>query len=322
MSSDPTTEYRTRPEPSGGGWGQRILYLVLLLALAAGLVWLFGQGASTASAETGPLMTHKVEKGRLVVSLTENGGIESASNINMKCEIAGGSSILWIVEDGEEVSEGDKLVEFDSSALEDSISAQTIVMEKAKSTYVQAQKNQTVAELAVQEYLEGTYKKLVQEADAAITIAMENLRSSENVVKHAERMFRKGQVSELELESKQFSVQRAQLELDAAKTTREVLEKFEKVKMLEDLKSQVETAKAAVRAEEVAYQLEEARLERLKAQLEKSVLYAPQSGMAVYAKQQMGRRMSSSQSQIELGASVRERQTFCSSPTCPICRSR
>ena len=281
MSSDPTTEYRTRPEPSGGGWGSRIVYLLLLLVAAAGLVWaITSLGSSTATAGTGPLITHKVEKGPLLVSITDNGGIESASNINLKCEIAGGSSILWIVDDGQEVQEGDKLVELDSSALEDSISAQTIVQEKAKSTYIQAQKNLTVAELAVQEYLEGTYKKLVQEADAAITIAMENLRSSENVVKHAERMFRKGQVSELELESKQFSVQRAQLELDAAKTTREVLEKFEKVKMLEDLKSQVETAKAAVRAEEVAYNLEEARLKRLQDQLQKSVLYAPQSGMA------------------------------------------
>ena len=70
-----------------------------------------------------------------------------------------------------------------------------------------------------------------------------------------QRMFRKGYVSQLELEGQQFSVQRAQLELDSARTAKEVLEKYTKVKTLEDLQSKVETAKAKMESEKAAFAL-------------------------------------------------------------------
>ena len=118
------------------------------------------------------------QRGEMLVTVTEDGNVESAKNVEIKCQVAGGSSILSIVKDGNEVKQGDKLVELDASQLDDQINQQKITYEKARSALVQAEKDFQVAEISVKEYLEGTFKKELQDAEAQITIALENLRTA------------------------------------------------------------------------------------------------------------------------------------------------
>ncbi len=303
------------PLPSSSGSAR---WLRVLMAVALGLVLVGGAGYAASlvfqSAEATPrssMLTHTVQRGEMLVTVTEDGNVESAKNVEIKCQVAGGSSILSIVKDGNEVKQGDKLVELDASALEDQINAQKITYEKARSAMVQAEKDFQVAEISVKEYEEGTYKKEIQDAEAQITIALENLRTSQNVLQHSQRMFRKGYISSLELEGQQFSVQRSQLELDSARTAKDVLDNFTKVKMLKDLGSKVETAKAKMESEKAAFALEESRLKRLEDQKGYCVITAPQDGMVVYANEQSGSRFGGqSGPQVEEGATVRERQTI------------
>jgi multidrug resistance efflux pump len=300
------------PPEDGNRW------LRWVVGLAVGVLLLGGAGyaaslvfRSADSATQTSQLTHTAQRGEMLVTVIEDGNVESAKNIEIKCQVAGGTSILSIIKDGTEVEEGEKLVELDASQLEDQINQQKITFEKARSALVQAEKDFQVAEISVKEYIEGTYKKEVQDADAQITIALENLRTSQNVLEHSRRMFRKGYISSLELEGQEFSVQRSQLELDSARTAKDVLENFTKVKMLEDLRSQVETAKARMESERAAFALEESRLKRLEDQLAFCVIHAPQGGMVVYANEQsMGRGGSTQGVQIEEGAAVRERQTI------------
>jgi len=304
------------PSPSShrADTGGRIFRVLAIVVVVVAVIALGAYGSSQliggfGNEPTSSVLTHTVARGELLVTVTEDGNVESASNLDIKCEVAGGSSILWIVEDGKQVEEGEKLVELDQSQLEEQISQQTITYEKARAASIQMDKDYQVAQIAVEEYLEGTFKKELQDHDKQITIAMEDLRTAQNTLGHTQRMFRKGYVSQLELEGQQFAVQRAQLELDSANTAKEVLEKFTKVKMLEDLRSQVETAKAKMESEKAALALEDSRLTRLKDQLEHCVINAPQAGMVVYANDQSMRRFGSSQGpQIEEGAQVRERQ--------------
>ena len=118
------------------------------------------------------VLTHEVQSEDLLVTVTEEGNVESASNVEVKCQVAGGSSILWIIEDGKQVKKGEKIVELDSSALEDQINTQRIAYEKARATKIQSEKTFAVAALSVTEYLEGTYKQLLQDAEALITICL------------------------------------------------------------------------------------------------------------------------------------------------------
>ncbi len=240
------------------------------------------------------------------------GNMESAKNIEVKCQFAGGTSILKIVPEGTEVEAGDLLVTLDSSTIEDQLNAQKISLGKAQASKIQAEENFGAAEIAVLEYEEGTYVKELQTAEANINIAQENLRSSENLLEHTRKMSRKGFTTSLQVEADEFAVERSKLELESAKTAKNVLEKFSKKKMLKELEAKREAAKALVASEQAAFNLEQAKLQRLERQLNNCEIKAPQNGIVIYANDQGGGRGFSSGSgvKIEEGATVRESQTI------------
>lgn len=291
-------------------WLRVVTAILVVIAGLTTALWGVSQYAST----RGPLANRDakmepVRRGNLAVILSVDGNVESAVNIDLKCEVAGGSAILWIVEDGDQVRQGDKLVELDSSVLEEKVNTQRIAFEKARAVMIQAEKDFAAAKIAVQEYLEGTYVTELLAVESQITVASENLRSAQNTLEHSERMFRKGYISALDLASQTFSVQRAQLELDSAHTAKDVLTKFTKIKMLQELESKRDSAEAAVNSEKASFALEESRLKRLEAQVAKCIITAPADGMAVYANA-TDHRGRSEQPLIEEGAAVRERQTI------------
>jgi len=300
--------------PKRSPWPGRLAIAAALVAILSGAGW----WAVWYARSRGPgvnrnMKTAQVRLGDLAVTVSEEGNLESAVNIDIKCEVAGGTAILSIVEDGQQVKKGDKLVELDSSALEEQINQQRITYEKARAAVIQAEKDFAAAKIAVDEYLEGTFVKDAQALASQITVAEENLRSAQNALDHSERMFRKGYISALDLESQKFSVERAQLELDSARTAEQVLVKFTKEKVLQELESKRDSAEARVKSEQASYELEESRLQRLETQLTKCVIQAPADGMVVFANERDHHGMSQ-QPQIEEGAMVRERQTILQLP--------
>lgn len=289
-----------------------IVLLVIITCLVGAYFWFNRSGTTSQASTVMSAATHKVQKGQLVVTVLEDGTIESAKNIDIKCEISGGSTILWIIPDGTLVEQGAELVKLDQSGIEEQLRSQKGIYEKAVATQIQAREDAGAAAIAVEEYLEGVFVKEMQTVEAQIKIALENLRSSENILDHSKRMSRKGFVTPLQVEADEFAVQRAQLDLDAAKTAKSVLEKFSKAKMLKELEGKRDSAKARERSEDANVELEKGKLDKLTNQLVKTVIKAPQNGMVVYYKE--ASRFGSSQSQITEGAVVREAQTLIQLP--------
>ena len=135
------------------------LLVVILGLVAAGFKSNLLGGAS----DTSNVLTEKVRKRNIVVSITEDGAVESAHNVDIKCEVQGGATILWLIKDGTFVKKGDELVRLDSSLIEEKISQQKIVFEKAKALMIEAEKTYKAAEIAVAEYIEGTYVQSLQD---------------------------------------------------------------------------------------------------------------------------------------------------------------
>lgn len=295
---------------------RRAWQFLLLIALLGGLIWggvtfyphLFNLGKS----EDGRgALTYQVSRNPLQVTVTADGNVESASNIEVKCRVAGGSTILWIVEDGKIVEEGEEIVRLDTASIDDKLNSQRIVYEKALATEIQAQEDLEAAKITVKEYEEGTLVQQLKQVEAEIQIALENLRSAENQLKYSKRMVRKGFVSSLQREADEFGVERAKLDLDAANTKKKVLVEFTKQKTLKDLVAKREAAAARLRSEQAGLQLEKARLERLQDQLKNCVILAPKKGMVVYANDTGGGRFGPmQQAQVEEGAMVRESQAL------------
>ncbi|MCH2202469.1 MAG: HlyD family efflux transporter periplasmic adaptor subunit [Fuerstiella sp.] len=295
-----------------GSSGATVVGLLLLFGLIGGgaFVWAtLGRGVG-AGRENGVLL-YTVARDDILVTVNEDGNVESAVNIDVKCSISGGSTILWIVEDGTTVKSGDEIVRLDTSNIEDQLNSQKITFENANAAKIQAAEDHGAAILAVNEYREGTFVEELKQAEAAIRIAQENLRSAENLLVFTKKMVRKGFATSLQREADQFAVERTKLDLEAAETRKKVLVEFTKEKTLKDLEAKREAAAAQARANQAAFDLEKARLERLRKQFENCVIQAPQNGMVVYANNTGRSRYRGNQDvQIEEGATVRERQTI------------
>ena len=301
-STSNRTSLGLRSRSGSANWKLLIGMVALMILGAAGLSRMSSRGDMDRKIETA-----EATRRDLLVTITEDGDVESASNVEIKCRVAGGSSILWIVDDGSQVKKGDKLVELDSSSLEDQIDTQRIAFEQARTLMLQSEKSWAVAKIAVTEYLEGTFKQLLLDADALITIASENLRTAKNSLNQTEKMFRQGFVSSLDFEGAKFAVERCELELGSAQTARDVLVNFTKEKTLEELRSLRDNAEAQWKSDTTSYELEESRLRRLQEQLSNCTIPAPQDGMVVYANERSRRDPTIS---IEEGAVLREQQVI------------
>ncbi len=295
---------------------RRLWKWIVPIALIGGLMWggvafypdLLKLGKSD---EGSGALTYQVGRNPLQVTVTADGNVESASNIEVKCRVAGGSTILWIVEDGKIVEEGEEIVKLDTASIDDKLNSQRIVYEKALATEIQAQQDLEAAKITVKEYEEGTYIEQLKQVEADIQIALENLRSAENQLKYSKRMMRKGFVSSLQRDADEFGVERAKLDLDAANMKKKVLVEFTKQKTFKDLEAKREAAAARLRSEQAGLQLEKARLDRLQDQLKNCVIVAPKKGMVVYANDAGGGRFGpTQQAQVEEGAMIRESQAL------------
>jgi RND family efflux transporter MFP subunit len=286
------------------------LTALILLAGLAGLAWAgwVAYRASLQPASTAALTTYTAKRGDLLVTVTEEGSLESAENVEIKCEVAGGTSIVWIIEDGKEVQKGTELLRLDGSKLKEDVSQQRIEYEKAVAAKIQAAKDYDAAKIAVEEYAQGTFKKDFSEAESKATVARGALRSAENSLQHGERMFRKGYISPLQLEALKTALEHAKLDLSTAEIARDVLQKFTRPKMMQELESKRDAAAAKRDSEKASLDLQEAKLKRLTTQWEKCTVRAPKAGLVIYANEQMywGNR----DSEIKAGMKVYEEQTI------------
>jgi HlyD family secretion protein len=312
-SSDPLDDdSQETPRPRGSGMGR-----LFVIVLGLGLLVLAGLGVyvkffSDVGSDAGRhLLTTPVKRGDMVITVIEDGNVESAKNIELKCEVPGPITILDIIPDGTHVEKGDRLVQLDSSTIEDQVNSQLILVANAEAKKITEERNHAAAKIAVDEYREGTFIQGMEQCEANITIARQNLSTAENNLHYTEKMARKGYATPLDLESKKYAVELCKLNLGVAQTAKTVLEKYTKAKMLEQLSSVRDSAAAMMKSATAQFDLENAKLERLQRQMTKCVVTAPQSGMVVYANDAGNSRGGSQQGpKIDLGASVNEFQAI------------
>lgn len=297
--------------PRGEGAGRMFVFLLGLAVIALGGGSAYYKFFYLSSADDGRhLLTNPVNRGNLVITVTEDGNVESARNLELKCEVPGPITILDIIQDGTHVEKDDQLVRLDSSTIEDQVNAQKIVVSTAEAKKITEERNWAAAKIAVDEYGKGTFIQQMEQCEADITVARQNLSTAENQLQYTKKMLRKAYANPLELESKQYLVEQAKLNLKVAQTAKNVLEKFTKAKTLEALESTRDSAQAMMKSAQAEYDLQKAKLERLERQMSKCVIRAPQSGMVVYANDSGGSRWGQQGPKIDLGASVNEFQAI------------
>jgi RND family efflux transporter MFP subunit len=92
----------SRPAPSRGLAYRGLLFAIPVVVAVPLIAW-FGLPRLTMSSEDGGPMMHEVNKGRFVHDVTEHGNVESANNVEIRCEVesqGSGTMIIWIIPEG------------------------------------------------------------------------------------------------------------------------------------------------------------------------------------------------------------------------------
>ena len=291
--------------------------------------------------------THTLERGDLVISITERGTVRAARSVPIYCLMEGESTIVSVKPEGTWVNKGETLVELDSSNLEPLLNQQQITVDGTKAALDQATSQVVIqeslnkseveaAELAVElakidleKYRDGDYPQAEKEALNKILIAEEELARAEDKHNWSKKLVAKGYISRLEEQSDALQVKQKEVQHEQAKEALHVLKTYTHRKEDMTYKSNLDQttaafdrakrkaeammsqAKAEERAQKSTYNLSLKRLKKIEDQLGKTIIKAPQAGMVVYEEPRWRRGRDSV---IEQGAQVQENQQLMQLP--------
>ena len=290
-----------------------LLVVCLVLATIIGGTW-YGYFYDPANdIDQADLITEVASRGRFDHVVLEQGEIESSRNKEVICEVKsrgqGGVSILWVVDEGARVKEGDKLVELDTSQLELELKEQKIEVITAEAMVSTASALLKQAEISKEEYLQGIFKTEERAIQSEIIIAKQDEKRATLALQSSARLVAKGLVKKLQMQADQDAVANAKTLRDSAENRLRVLREYTREKFVVQYNSEIESAKASLKAAESELLEETNELNEILEQIEKCVLYAPSDGVVVHANK-FSSRGGNAEFVVEAGSAVRERQTI------------
>ncbi|MEZ6092104.1 MAG: HlyD family efflux transporter periplasmic adaptor subunit [Pirellulaceae bacterium] len=306
------TRVHLEPNPRCGGVLGSVLVLFVLVSVAGGVYW-YTKVRPNKQRTTQNLIVDTVSRGPFDHIVLEQGEIESSKNIELECKVeargGGGTAILWVIDEGARVKQGDKLVELDSSQLEQDLKAQKIVILNAEASVTNAAALLKQAEISRQEYLEGTFKTEEKAILSELAVAEQDLRKAQLALASTQRLVAKGLVKSLQMEADEFAVANTKNQLEAAEGRLKVLQELTKEKFLVQYDSDIESARAVLEAAKSTLDEERLKFEEIQAQIKACIIIAPSDGVVVHANR-FSSRGGNAEFVVEAGATVRERQAI------------
>jgi multidrug efflux pump subunit AcrA (membrane-fusion protein) len=299
------------PRRAGVSHQAVLVALVVVLVVGLAVAWKVSAAFNGRSDTDGPTM-HVVQQDEFIHEITERGNVESASNIEVRCEVqsqnSAGTRIIEIIPEGTYVRKGDLICRLDSSALENDRMKQQTTFHTAEADLIQAKNDVDTADIAREEYDKGQFTLDRQTIESEQELANETERRADSYLKYSEKLRKKGFVSGVQLEADRFALRKAGKDKEAADQKLKVLSTYTRKKTLGKLQSDIDTAKAKHQAKKATLELEKKRLDLIVSQIEKCTIKAPEAGQVVYATNT--ERWGNSEQIIEEGAQVRERQVI------------
>ena len=288
---------KTAPRP------RRTVALLVLGLLVAGASVAVTYARKRAK-ENGEHNTHTVQRSDLIVSVTEEGILESYDNTEIRCKVRSHSVITWVIESGAYVQPGDELMRLDTLEIEDAISERTKYALWSRSAAERSASDVASSRLAIDEYLEGRYRTQLMGLEKDLAITQSNQLTAQNMLAHAETMAARGYVSELDVDDATSARLTAELTVGVTKKQMEVLQQYTKAMELETLKGNLNESLARHAANVERAKMDAIRRDQAVEELGHSVICAEQSGLVVYPRAERWRRTP----EIEEGAHVHRNQ--------------
>ena len=274
-----------------GGAVRTLLVALLFSSLFGGGIWwgwthfVHGGGSKTS------VIYSKVTRGTFVHEIIGKGNAQSAKNVDVTCQVESnaGTTIIWLVPEGEQVKKGDRLVVLDSSDLEDKASTQQITCNTNTASVASSRASLRTAELSLEEYIEGTFEQEWMTIENEIYTAREEQKKEADSVAYTKKLVQFGYTTTVQLESALVAEQKQVNTLKSNLLKQEVLLRYTSEKQITKLMADIETARAKLSSDTYSAEVAKNRLDHFLQQLEYCVIRAPTDGQVVYANEDVWR---------------------------------
>ena len=261
--------------------------MVTRIVVVVGVLMIGGAAAAVAllpgsSAKNQSLLTHTISRGKLTVSVTEQGTLESSNNTEIKCNVRGFNLVTYVVPTGTVVEEGQELVRLDTKVIEEQHSLTKTNTFIAEATLAETQANVEKASIAIEAYEKGRFRSQLQGLEKELAANQRNLRTARKMYERSESLFRQGYVTELQVEGDAFTVTQAELELKVKETEIKVLKDFTRKMQMETLGGNKTASESKLAADQAGLAMEIKRRDRAAQELKHCVIRAEKSGLIIY----------------------------------------
>ncbi len=280
-------------------WGASIVLLIIIfLALVSMGVQIRRNNQGHREA------TYRVKKQDLVIDLVESGSLKAKKSTPIAAQLQREATILYVVDEGIQVKQGDILAELDKTNLEQDLQQGLISIEQMESDVIQKERDFEIqriqnesemtkakfkvemARMDMEKYEKGEGPQKIKEVEA-------NLEKAKRDMQGMPELLEKGFVTQNEFLD-------AQVALDKAQTNYDVLMTYTHPKELQKIKSDYEEAcreleATKMRLENVIAQketglngarrqlkLKQDSIEKLKKDINGMTLKAPNDGIVIY----------------------------------------
>lgn len=275
-------------------------WFVLLIAAAAGFAGYRAYGKWSQRREhaeaLASLVTTEVHYLDLRPKIHAGGLVQASRQTIMRCQVErinignqvdlnprGSTTILHLIADGSLVTRGESICKLDSSAYEEQLVQQEILVEESKSAAVQAKLDLEIAEQTLEEFRKGLATQTEREAESAVILARSQLQRLEEHMEWTRRMVKKGYSTQSQLKTEETNALSARITLERAEMALDVLKTHTERNYLRSLEVNVEKAKTNLQVQLDAYQIQKDRLENLQLQIKRCNVTAPHDGLLIYA---------------------------------------
>jgi multidrug efflux pump subunit AcrA (membrane-fusion protein) len=269
-----------RPDAAAGRWWKRSLLAIVIAVVVASAAMFVP--VATSSRQTGSRLTHTITRGDLVVTVTEQGTLESSNNTEVKCGVRGYSTVIWVIAGGSLVQVGDELFRLDTKIIEETVSLQKTNAHLARATLERSIADVKKAKIAISAYIDGTFRLRLKSLERDLTIAESNLNTAQEALDQSKLLFLRGYLTKLEVEANGFTVAQARLEFDVNITKIDILKRITKKMQMEALDGNLIASQSKLSADKAGLAMDEIRRDRALAELELCVVKAERSGLVIY----------------------------------------
>ena len=285
----------------------------------------------------------RAQRGDLVVSILQTGELQAKVSRDIQNEAYRDAKIIEIVEDGGYVTNGQLIVELESSELADrflqqkskTATAEADLMHSQEELEIAKLKHATdlesailkveIAQLDLTKYTEAEYPQMVLKAQSDIKLAEQELKKARSELEGTEELYEKGYSNRQDLESDQLGVDRKEIEVRNKTKDLEILKDYTYVKRLKQLENDVaQTTSALARmkksyaseilrngsrleSKKIAVEIERNQLVTREKQLKNTKIYADFEGQVFYPNERRSVK-------VEKGANINFRQKILSYP--------